>query len=163
MPSAPPADLRVLYSASYRRLVAALIVVGGRREDAEEAVQEAFIRLIPRWDRVSHYDDPEAWLRLVAYRLLAKRWRRASRRRSLWLSEPQARATDIDTTVDVTHAVAQLPPDQGAVVFLHYLCDTPVEDCAQQLDIPVGTVKSRLARARSALAVLLEEEARRDA
>lgn len=162
-PSEPPADLRELYLACYGRLVASLVVVGGRREDAEEAAQEAFIRLIPRWERVSQYDDPEAWLRLVAYRVLTKRWRRWVRKRSLLLSEPQARVTDVDAAIDVTQAVARLPPEQRDVVFLHYLCDTSVENCARQLDLPVGTVKSRLSRARSALATMLDEEAHRNA
>jgi DNA-directed RNA polymerase specialized sigma24 family protein len=44
------------------------------------------------------------------------------------------------------------------VVVLHYLLDLPVQEVARQLAVPVGTVKSRLARARSALAVQLDVE-----
>ena len=60
--------------------------------------------------------------------------------------------------IDVHRALQQLPLGQRQVVVLHHLCEMPVDDVAKALDIPVGTVKSRLSRARDALAPLLREE-----
>jgi RNA polymerase sigma-70 factor (ECF subfamily) len=58
----------------------------------------------------------------------------------------------------VAAALATLPRRQRQVVVLHYLLDLPVGEVARQLAVPVGTVKSRLARARSALAAQLDVE-----
>jgi RNA polymerase sigma-70 factor (ECF subfamily) len=57
--------------------------------------------------------------------------------------------------VDVSRALATLPLSQREVVVLHHLLDLPVEQVAAELGVPIGTVKSRLARARSALTPLL--------
>lgn len=59
-------DLRDLYAASYARLVGQVGAVCGDRHDAEEAVEDAFVRLMGSWPKVSRYDDPEAWVRHVA-------------------------------------------------------------------------------------------------
>ena len=53
-------------------------------------------------------------------------------------------------------ALARITPDQRAVVVLHHVMDLPVEQIAEELQVAPGTVKSRLARARQALAPLLE-------
>jgi RNA polymerase sigma-70 factor (ECF subfamily) len=57
---------------------------------------------------------------------------------------------------DLRDALATLPRAHREVVILHYLADLPVDEIAQLLDVPVGTVKSRLSRARSALAAKLD-------
>jgi hypothetical protein len=54
------------YQDSYARLVRQLWAVTGSRQDAEDVVQEAFIRAAARWGRVGAYDQPEAWVRQVA-------------------------------------------------------------------------------------------------
>jgi DNA-directed RNA polymerase specialized sigma24 family protein len=65
-----------LYASSYRRLVGVVGAVGGDRQEAEEAVQDAFVRLLDRWSQVSRYDDPEAWVRKVALGKLSNRRRK---------------------------------------------------------------------------------------
>jgi RNA polymerase sigma-70 factor (ECF subfamily) len=55
-------------------------------------------------------------------------------------------------------ALATLPLEQRQVVVLHHLLDLPVEEVARVLRLPVGTVKSRLGRARQALAPVLRIE-----
>lgn len=74
---ADESELRALYLAAYPRLVATVqVATASGRPDAEEAVQEAFARLVPRWSRVRGYDDPEAWLRRVAVNVAANRRRK---------------------------------------------------------------------------------------
>jgi RNA polymerase sigma-70 factor, ECF subfamily len=159
------ADPRELYAACYDRLVRVLTLVAGDRAEAEDVVQEAFVRLVPRWSKISTYDDPEAWVRSVAFRILSNRFRRArnavvAARRS----DELRRARDTDQVaemssdgVDIARALALLPVGQRQVVVLHHLLDLPVDEIAHALGVPVGTVKSRLSRARSALAPLLHE------
>ncbi len=63
-PNRPYGGLQELYDACYARLVAVAAAIHGSRRDAEEAVQEAFVRLIGRWPKVGAYDDPQACLYL---------------------------------------------------------------------------------------------------
>lgn len=154
------ADPRDLYVASYGRLVQVLTLVAGSRAEAEDVVQEAFARLVPRWSKISRYEDPEAWVRAVAFRILSNRFRRA--RHAIAVSRRVERAEPSGEVsgerVDVARALAALPVGQRQVVVLHHLLDLPVGEIAAALGVPAGTVKSRLSRARLALAPLLREE-----
>lgn len=148
-----------LYAAVCPGLIGYLTVLGGNRADAEEVAQEAFVRLLESWPKVAEYDDPRAWLRQVATRMLISR---ARRRKVARLALPRlggATTTEAPTgdRLDLAAALATLPIGSRAVVLLHHVHDLPVEEIADLLRIPPGTVKSRLARARAALAPLVSE------
>ena len=153
-------DIEDLYAGSYARLVGLVSLVAGSREEAEEAVQEAFVWLLPRWSTVSHYDDPEAWVRGVALRLLSNRFRKirngvvAVRRQG----PPAPVGPPSGDWVDMVRALSVLSLPHRQVVVLHYLQGLDVAAVAAELQVPVGTVKSRLSRAREVLAPLLAEE-----
>ncbi|MDX6218948.1 MAG: hypothetical protein QOJ48_629 [Frankiales bacterium] len=149
-----------LYAATSARLVGLLTAMGGSAEEAEDVCQEAWSRLVPRWDRVRRYDDPEAWVRSVAVRLLISRARRRAVARKFLpvLADRSVVPGPAGTSVDLAAALAVLPLEQRAVVVLHHALDLPVEEVARLLGVPLGTVKSRLSRGRAALAVLLSEE-----
>lgn len=148
-----------LYARSYARLVAVVGAVGGNRQEAEEAVQDAFVRLLGRWSHVSSYDDPEAWVRKAALRLLSNRRRKALN--GLRAALRYGPAPDVPPLaadeVDLDRALAALPRGQRAVVVLHRL-GLEHDAIADHLGVPVGTVKSRLSRARAALAPMLRDE-----
>lgn len=149
-----------LYADSYSRLVGVLSLVAGDRAEAQDVVQEAFARLIPRWSTVGRYDDPEAWVRKVAFRLLSNR-RRQFRRLVLGDSTEESVPSAVeDHRTDVSRALARLPLAQRQVVVLFHLFDLSVSEVAAELRVPAGTVKSRLSRARAALAPLLREDVR---
>ncbi len=148
------------YQASFGRLVGQIYAMCGNVTEAQDCVQEAFIRA---WDRRAGLDldqAPEAWVRTVAYRLAVSRWRRA---RKAFLPPDRSRAPapppepDV-TRVALTRALQQLPADQRRAIVLHHLCDLPVADIAAELGVPVGTVKARLSRGRTALAALLADD-----
>ena len=155
-PTRAPDGVSELYSASFARLVGALTVATGSRADAEEVVQEAFARLLPRWQTVRDYDDPEAWVRTVAFRLSASRWRRArnAARALVRLGAPEDAAPPDDARLDADRLLAGLPRIYREVLVLHHALGLPVEQVAAELRVPVGTVKSRLSRARAAAAAL---------
>ena len=152
-------DFEAFYQASYPRLVGQLTIMTGSLEDAEDAVQEAFARASTRWARLGNYDAPEAWVRRVALNLATSGLRRARRqlaavaRLGAPTTEP-ARSTD---RLAIEAGLRRLPLHYRQVLVLYYVADLPVEQVAQQLRLPIGTVKSRLARARTALGVHLEE------
>jgi RNA polymerase sigma-70 factor, ECF subfamily len=152
-------DFAAFYEANYERLVVQLFAVTGNLQDAQDVVQEAFARAMARWQRLHAYDLPAAWVRRVAFHLALHGLRRA--RRTLGLggrpnppSEPPQLAAD---QLELVDALGRLPLRYRQVLALHYLADLPVEQIAGDLALPVGTVKSRLARARHHLAAQLTE------
>lgn len=149
------------YNTSFSRLVGQIYAMCGNLAEAQDCVQEAFVRA---WDRRRILDteqSPEAWVRTVAYRLAVSRWRKA--RRALLppdrAKQPEQSPPEPDVTrVALARALAQLPTDQRRAIVLHHLCDLSVAEIAQEVGSPVGTIKARLSRGRAALATLLHDE-----
>lgn len=153
-------EIQDLYAASYRRLLGQLIGVTGSVAEAEDVVQEAFVRGLDHPRRMLGADNPEAWLRTVAVNLARSRWRRAQRLVGLaprLVEEP--RDSDTDGNVDLLQALRELPAGQREVIALHHLADLTVEQVADTLGLPTGTVKARLSRGRATLSTLLVKEA----
>jgi RNA polymerase sigma-70 factor, ECF subfamily len=148
------------YAASYRRLLGQLFAVTGDLTEAENLLQEAYIRAFARWSQVCAYDRPEAWVRRVALNLAAMAARRLRRRAValLQLGPPPAVPELSPDMLDLNDALRALPLRQRQVIVLHHLVGLPVEEVARELRLPAGTVKSRLARGRRALAHVLDTE-----
>jgi RNA polymerase sigma-70 factor, ECF subfamily len=146
-------DFDDFYASNYGRLVVQLYAVTGSLPDAEDAVQEAFARASVRWGRVGAYELPEAWVRRVALNVAFTGLRRARRvMEVLTRAEPPPTPPLPGATVELVEALGRLALPFRQVLVLHYLADLPVERVAGELGIAVGTAKSRLARARDALA-----------
>lgn len=154
-----------LYDASYSRLVVQMLALCGSQTDAEDAVQEAFVQALRHRDRLAFVDRPEAWLRTVALNHLRNGWRRGRIARRLVVQVPgPGPAWDLGPDhVALVTALQQLDSSTREVVVLHHLADLPVEEIAHQLDLPTGTVKSRLFRGRARLAALLDDSIDREA
>jgi RNA polymerase sigma-70 factor (ECF subfamily) len=142
------------YTASYQRLLGQLFAVTGDLAEAENLLQEAFAR----WAQVHAYDRPEAWVRRVALNLAAVAARRLRRRAvALWRLGPPPVVPELSPELlDLHKALGTLPLGQRQVIVLHHLVGLPVEEVAHELRVPTGTVKSRLARGRRALAQVLD-------
>jgi RNA polymerase sigma-70 factor (ECF subfamily) len=159
-PPAPSEHLEEVFAASYRRLVSQLYGVVGNLSEAEDLVQEAFVRASSAGGRFGRVDNPEAWLRRTAINLHRNRWRKLRnfgrvRSRLVGIADPPGLQ---EQHVLVVEALRTLPAGQREVLALHYLADLPVAEVAELLGVPEGTVKSRLTRGRDALAALLAEE-----
>jgi RNA polymerase sigma-70 factor, ECF subfamily len=152
-------DFEAFYQASYPRLVGQLWAVTGSREEAEDVVQEAMARASTRWARLRSYDIPEAWVRRVALRLAISGLRR-TRRQVATPARLRPSSSELAHPSDrlaIEAGLQRLPLHHRQVLVLHYGADLSVEEIGQQLGLPAGTVKSRLARARGALGAYLEE------
>jgi RNA polymerase sigma-70 factor (ECF subfamily) len=145
--------LEEVFYVSYPRLVVQMYAVVGDRLEAEDIVQEAFVRAVAAGQRFSRAANPEAWLRTTAINLHRSRWRKLRNfsRLKQRLAEPEE-VGGLDTRLDVIEALRSLPIEQREVLALHHLADLPVDDVAEELGLPPGTVKSRLSRGRDALA-----------
>jgi len=122
-------EVAEVYARACGPLIGLLTVMGGSASEAEEIAQEAFVKLLVHWPRVRAYDDIDAWLRLVAVRLLVSRHRRATVAR-LGLGRLAARSTHVapgpsPDGLDLMEALARLPVASRAVLVLHHLHDLP--------------------------------------
>lgn len=154
-------EFDTFYATTYPRLVRQLTLMTLDGEQAQDALQEAYVRAWQRWDRVSAYEDPEGWVRTVAYRQCVSVWRRlvtARRAAPVLASSGTVAPVASAEVVAVRRALADLSYEHRAVLVLHELCDLSVEEIAATLRIPRGTVKSRLSCGRAALADLLRDE-----
>jgi RNA polymerase sigma-70 factor (ECF subfamily) len=155
------AEFDAFYAASFRRLVGQVYAMTGSRDEAQECVQEAFVRAWSHRRRLDPVQSPEAWVRTTAYRLAVSRWRRRRRGERPPDRAVQAKArpdAPDETRVALVAALQQLPVDQRRAIVLHHLCDLPVREVAMETGVPEGTVKARLSRGRAALAALLGDE-----
>jgi RNA polymerase sigma-70 factor, ECF subfamily len=149
------------YAASFQRLVGQLYAMTGDQAEAQDAVQEAFVRAWAHRGKIDRNGSPEAWVRVTAWRIAASRWRRARDGTRLWLLTARPEATDGPTPdrVVFTDALRKLPAEQRRAVVLYHLCDLTVDQIAAETGARAGTVKARLARGRAALAPYLRETA----
>lgn len=151
--------VREVYDGCYRRLVAQLFVVCGDLNEAEDAVQEAFVRAIAKPRQFGRVDNPEAWLRTVAVNVVRRRFRRARVFRGIAAGiGPPADVPGMSADhVALIDALRRLPYEQREAIALHHLADLPVRAVADLLGVPDGTVKARLARGRARLAPLVND------
>jgi len=158
-PSQRAAEFDAFYQGSSRRVLHQMYAMTGNLADAQELVQEAYARAWQRWSSVSTYDEPEAWVRTVAWRLAASRWRKAKNGVAAMLRHgPPADTPEpsIDN-VALVAALRQIPEAQRRAIVLHHLGGRSVAEVAHETGVPEGTVKARLARGRAALAELLSD------
>ncbi|MBY8840422.1 RNA polymerase sigma factor [Streptomyces sp. SP2-10] len=143
-----------------RRTISALL-----REDptqAQDITQEAFVIAYERWDRVSRMDNPLAYVKMVAWRLALKWLRARKRAREVeaalpWpVSDGGAEAAGVIARVDLVRAFLCLSHAHQEVLALSMSGLEP-QDIAPLLGIPARTVRTRLFRARKALAAHLED------
>lgn len=151
-------------SARLRRYAAALT---GSVADAQDLVQDCLERALVSRDSLRDPSRLYPWLVAILHNLHASAYRRRARRGweepvdrfadSLALSQP---AADRGVIRDLVRAMAALTPEHREVLLLNALEGMRYGEIAEALDIPVGTVMSRLARAREQLRLAIEGERR---
>ncbi|MGW4946844.1 SigE family RNA polymerase sigma factor [Actinoplanes sp. NPDC004185] len=150
-------DFDAFYRDTSRRLARYAYGLTGDPVEAQDLVQEAYARAWQRWRRLSGYEEPEAWLRLVVSRLSADRWRRLGVRRSRAAADPPPTpaAPPSEDTVLLVRAMRTLPAAHRRALTLYYLLDRSVGEIAAETGASTGTVKSWLSRGRAGLAATL--------
>ena len=131
-----------------------------RREDAEEIAQEAYARAYRRVRDLREPQQFRAWMVRVTWRLAIDRWRadrrRSAREQAAGESTPgidaEAEAVRAERSALLWKAIDALPDKLRSVLILSALQGHDIREVAQLLEIPEGTVKSRLFLARKGLA-----------
>ena len=156
-----PEEFSDFYAASFRRLVGQLYLMTGDHAEAQDAVQEAFVRAWAHRGKLDRLGAPEAWVRATAWHISVSRWHRARLGRLLTRSQPRPQAVDGPTPdrVALIDALRRVPAEQRRALVLYHLCDLTVAQIVEETGAAAGTVKARLARGRAALAPHLQDAA----
>lgn len=158
-----PDGLVAFCRAEHPRLVGAVGFLVGDVELAQDLAQEALLRVVQEWDNVRRLESPGGWAHRVAVNLAlsALRSRRARRRIDERIASGgnPAAGGDVDAAIAVRRAVASLPKRQRVAIVLRYYVDLSVEEVAEVMDCPTGTVKTLTSRALASLRTMgLEAE-----
>ncbi len=121
---------------------------------ADDAVQETLVAVLRNLRSLREPAALHGWVRRIAVREAVRAARRNEGSSELSF-EPEAILPDLDAVLDVRAALAGLRPDQRAVLVLRDLDGLSEAEVAVLLDVPEGTVKSRLHRARAAVREVL--------
>jgi RNA polymerase sigma factor (sigma-70 family) len=154
-------SLAALVSRWQPRLLRHAMRLTREREAATEVVQETWVAIVRGLRRLDDAARFPPWV----YRIVTNKcadWTRQRQRASMapLAAEPAAKELSAeDSEADVAalrHAIERLPPAQQAMLSLFYVEGLSIQDIAETLSLPVGTVKSRLYYARSNLKVMIE-------
>ena len=158
--TAPAPDATEVFEEFYVREFNAVVtlayVLCGDLAAAEDLAQEGFLIAHRKWNRISGYDKPDAWIRRVVANLAVSAIRRRAVEAKVLLRlarrDPPAAQPVPASDEEFWSAVRKLPNRQAQVVALHYLEDLSVARVAELLECAEGTVKAHLHRARNTLA-----------
>ncbi len=166
------ADFRELVEAHYRRVYNLAYRMVRSEQDAADLTQEVFVRIYRALPRLRVESARSAWIRRIATNLCLDFLRRRNATPSLasldarpndstdtplsWdipdpSTEPDTLFTARERLATLHRAIDTLPPDYRTVIVLHHVEELRVEEIADALGVPPGTIKSRLSRARREL------------
>ncbi len=151
------------------RLFASMLGVTGSSEEAEDVVQDAFVRAFVKLDSFQQSSQFFTWLYRIAFNTALSRHRRRRNRVSLdqvrettgmepidHVDSPDEPMMRRERVAMVRQAMEMLSEEHRAILVLREMDDYPYETIAEILEISIGTVRSRLSRARYQLKLALE-------
>jgi RNA polymerase sigma factor (sigma-70 family) len=150
---ANPASFDELFLGQHDRVYRALYFITGSREDAEELMQDAFLKLWEHWDAIREIDDPVAWLFRVSLNGFRMRVRRAgvAARKVVPIPSQRDPYDDIELHEDIRRMLLGLPTRQRAALVLTEIFDYSSEEAARILGIQPTTVRVLASQGRAAL------------
>lgn len=148
------------FEAEHTRLLRAVFLMTADRSEAEDVIQETFLKVWERWDRVRGMDSPTGYLYRTALNAVRSRARRAARALHRTMTptsraDPMALADDRD---QVVQALRRLALRQRIALVLTELLDQSPDEAGKVMGIKGASVRSLASQARTALRHLLEED-----
>ena len=155
-----PSSFEAFIEDHHARLFGALCLVTGDRFEAEEIMQDAFVRVFEKWDRVSRLEDPTGYLYRTAMNVFRKRYRRAALalRRAVSLAPPDEPFAALEDREVVLRGLAGVTADQRAALVLTALLGFSSEEAGRMLGASASTVRARATRARAAMREAIGED-----
>lgn len=150
-----PREFDEFYRGYYPEVARALSLSLGDAALGVEAADEAMTRAYQRWSAVRDYRNAPGWVYRVGINW-ARSWLRKLRREHIGVFTDRPYEDPTGTEPALDRALAEMPVRQRAVLVLRYYLDWSIEDIADALGIPKGTVKSRLHRGLEQLERRLE-------
>jgi RNA polymerase sigma factor (sigma-70 family) len=149
----PWASFDGFFEEEHERLFKALYFVTGSQQDAEELMQDAFLKLWERWDQINTIEDPVGYLFRIALNGFRMRRRRAAIavRKASPAAEVRDGFLDAEMRADVRQLLLGLTPRQRAALMLVDLLEYPSEQAANILGVRASTVRSLATQGRQAL------------
>ena len=141
------------FEDEYERLFKALYFVTGNRQDSEDILQDAFLKLWERWDRLDRIEDPTAYLFRVAlngFRMARRRAVTALRKAVFAREQPDA-FVQAEMRADVRDLLMGLTPRQRAALLLVDLLGYSSEQAGRILRVRPSTVRALATQGRKAL------------
>ncbi|MBK1810699.1 sigma-70 family RNA polymerase sigma factor [Clostridium sp. YIM B02505] len=130
----------------------------GNKEDAEEAVQESFLKLIYKSPEFINNEHEKAWLIRVTINVCKDMLRSIWRKRVVSIEDIQ-RYYDSSEEIEIMEEIIRLPSKYKDVIYLYYFEDYSIKDISKILKVTESAVKMRLKRGRDTLKIELEGEA----
>ena len=151
-----------LYQATAIGLIRLAYVILGDRQAAEDVVQDAFCNLFLRWDRLSHAQGAEYYVRVTVLNACRSALRRRAVRNRLVLHELPAPSVEAavlggEERADLIRAVDRLPQRQRETLILSYYLDLPDDEIATLMGVGMSSVRSARHRALENVARDLKE------
>lgn len=156
-PAAP--SFEEFFVAHRQEVYGAIWLVTRDRHEAEEITQEAFVKVLERWEHVASLDDPTGYVVRTAMNVWRSRARRAAvaLRKAVHSSSPDDPLERADSQAVVVQALAVLTPRQRAAVVMTVLLGFTSEEAANALGVRPSTVRVLAARGRDRLRERMEE------
>lgn len=145
-------EFTVFYEEWRQQVRRGLVLALGDVSLADEAVDEAMTRALTNWEKVREYERPDGWLYRVGLNWARGVFRRRRYELLTDLEPDRHSSTDPLPDPDLIKAVSRLSLKLRSVVVARYYLDLSTTEVAKALEIPEGTVKSRLSRAMERLA-----------
>lgn len=150
---------QTFYGRHAGRVLAYACQLGKGADLVEDVVQEVFVAV---WRRAASFrpdrGDPAGWLYTITRNKLVDHWRRQGETAELGEIDSMSFAEEEsgDLRVTVRQALARVAPDQRRAIEMAYFGGLTYEETARRLDLPVGTLKSRIRSGLKTLRTLLE-------
>ena len=149
MGAADEASFDEFFRKSSRRLLGQAYLLTADVARSQDLTQEAFERAWLRWDTVSTYDDPEAWVRRILHNLCISDWRKRVRRSDRRSAPARVVPPPGEDHLVLLEALRSLTPDHAKALVLHDGLGFTAAQIAVDMSVPEGTVRSWIARARA--------------
>ncbi len=155
--TAQPPTFEDLFADEHERLYRALYLIVGNSHEAEELMQDAFVHVLERWDRI---DNPAGYLYRSAFNSTHSRFRRLklAAKRTLTPGQPEDPFAAADLRDQIVRALRELPERQRAALVLLDLLDYRSEEAAKVLRVEASTVRSLASHARATLKLSMEAQ-----